>query len=156
MAATRNTRRTSGRQGEATQAEPAPTEAAEPEAVPTAQEEQPTEAVPTVEELLAQLKAQQAEIEALKAKPVRRAREVKPTPKQIRFLRALIEDPTKSVPELCTTAGATETSHGFVFRMLEHGFLTVSVPASVIETYGLAGTEEPEAEETEAAEADAS
>jgi len=115
-------------------------EAAE-EAVEAAEEAEVAE--PTVEELKAQLEALKAQ---LAAKPVRTQREVKPTPKQFRFLRELIADPTKSVPELCTAAGATETSHGFVFRMLEHGYIRLVLGDGVMEKYSL-GAEAPAEEE---------
>jgi hypothetical protein len=146
-------RRTPAKSGQQDQQQTAEVEETQVETEqPESQETGSTEAAPTegapatLEEALALLAERERELAEAKAKPVRAPRELKPTPKQARFLRGLIADPTKSVPELCEQAGATATSHGFVFRMLEHGFLSVSVPADVIERFGL-NTEEPTTEE---------
>jgi hypothetical protein len=98
----------------------------------TAQVEEQVQAEPTPEEVIAQLRAEQerllAELEAEKAKPKRQPRERKMTPKQRRLVEFLRANPEATIAEACEAAGATSTSHGLVFRMIEEGYLLVRPP----------------------------
>ena len=82
-----------------------------------------------------------AELEAERAKPKRQPREKRMTPKQRRLVEYLRNNPEASIGEACKAAGATETSHGLVFRMIEDGYLLVrpqeeSAPAEESEGSG--------------------
>lgn len=64
--------------------------------------------------------------------PVRKQRTPKLTPKQIRFLSALRDNGDLSLAELVSAAGAGGVTepHGFVYRMIAHGYLNISVSAT--------------------------
>lgn len=77
------------------------------------------------DEATAALMARIAELEAALAarRPVRKGL----TPKQRRFVAYVTEHPEADIATACVEAGATATSHGFVFRMIEEGVLAFSV-----------------------------
>lgn len=74
----------------------------------------------------AQAEAEQARQEAEAAKASRKPRERRMTPKQRKLVEYLREHPEADIATACEAAGATATSHGFVFRMIEHGYLKVT------------------------------
>lgn len=83
--------------------------------------------LPTAEELAAELARLREENEQLRAQ--RKPRERRMTPKQRKLVEYLREHPEASIAEACEAAGATATSHGLVFRMIEDGYLRVSPAA---------------------------
>lgn len=95
---------------------------------------------PTPEELLAEVERLRAELAEAQSRPTRKPRVKRPSPKQQRLQAYLREHPDASIGEACREAGATETSHGLVFRMIEDGYLRVSVPEAE------ESTDEPEGE----------
>jgi hypothetical protein len=85
----------------------------------------------------------------------RKPRQIRMTSKQAAFVRALQEVPEgepQDVAALALSAGATATSHGFVFRMLEHGYLELRVTEHGLKSLPDAHTEESEAAEEEPSE----
>lgn len=132
--------------------------AEEPQVVQDAQEpqdgqmgESPAEAVEreeTPEETIARLRA---ELEEARKRPTRAPRTPKLTDKQRRFLEALQASTDASLEDLVAASGAGGATepHGFVYRMIANGYLTLSVSAYGEEMLGSAPqpVEDPEAAE---------
>jgi hypothetical protein len=88
----------------------------------------------------------------LRKKGERKPRTEKLTDKQVKFLAHLQADGSAEIADLCLSAGATATSHGFVFRMLEHGYVRLEVTDKARAMMPEAeGSEEPESTEADAA-----
>lgn len=115
------------------------------------------------EDLAAQLAALQAELAqarqeaeearaAAEAAKARKTRERHITPKQQRLVNYLHEHPEASIAEACTAAGATATSHGLVFRMIEDGYLKVSPAAPAAEVKPESDSSGESGESTESGE----
>lgn len=86
----------------------------------------------------------------LRKKGERKPRVERMTQKQGAFIRALQSVPEgeeQNVADLALSAGATATSHGFVFRMLEHGYLELRVTDK-----GIAMLPDAESEESDESE----
>jgi hypothetical protein len=122
--------------------------------VQTAQDEQTTQ-TPSKEEVLANLPEEvRAQLEAagleIRARGERKPRQIRMTGKQAAFIRALDSVPEgepQDVAALALSAGATATSHGFVFRMLEHGYVELRITEHGRKSLPDAATEEtPESE----------
>ena len=99
----------------------------------------------------AKAEAEQARAEAEQAKASRK-RGPRMTPKQRRFLVYLAEHPEADIATACREAGATETSHGFVFRMIENGYLRVSVVETPADSGDDSGEPEGDSGESEGTE----
>lgn len=102
---------------------------------------------PEAEAIIEQLKAEQArlleELAAAKQR-TRSTRTVKPSPKQQKLLDHLRDHPEVSVPDAVEALGlgGTFAADSFVWRMVKHGWLVVSLPAPAAEeTDGESGTD---------------
>lgn len=88
----------------------------------------------------------------LRKKGERKPRQIRMTSKQAAFVRALDSLPEgedQDVAALALSAGATATSHGFVFRMLEHGYLELRVTDKGRAALPAEGEESEESQESE-------
>ena len=110
-----------------------------------------TEREETPEETIARLRAELEE--ARKPRP-RAPRTPKLTDKQRRFLLALQASPSASLADLVSAAGAGGSTepHGFVYRMIANGYLTVCVSAHGEQMLGSATPTAEPVEDPEAAE----
>lgn len=113
---------------------------AEPEVEAPAAAAAEAQAEETPEQELARLRA---EVEELRKRKERKPREKRMTPKQRKLVEFLREHPEASIAEACEAAGATATSHGLVFRMIEDGYLRVEPAAPTEEP----GEDQPEGED---------
>lgn len=125
-------------------------EGQEAQTVPESQESGEAAEMPQIDEsvLKAYLEAQGLE---LRKKGERKPRQIRMTSKQAAFVRALQDVPEgepQDIAALALSAGATATSHGFVFRMLEHGYLELRITEHGLKSLPDASTETPDESET--------
>lgn len=88
-----------------------------------------TAQTPSMEDLLAELARVREELAQAQAKAQRSPRERRITPKQQRLVNYLHDNPDANIADACEAVGATRTSHGLIFRMIEDGYLQVSPAA---------------------------